>query len=60
MISLGMQGEEHHCREDQGIECMIFWEIPALNRNNQQIEMRVLLKYTVATDAHDWAPSDRR
>jgi hypothetical protein len=42
---------EHHCREEQGI--LGFWGIPALNRTNQPIEMRVLtnLKDTVATDA---------
>jgi hypothetical protein len=51
MICSDIQGEEHHCREEQGI--VGFLGNPALNRNNQPIEMRVLtnLKDTVATDA---------
>jgi hypothetical protein len=51
MISVDIQGEEHHCREEQDI-VGFFWN-PALNRNNQPIEMNVLtnLKDTVATDA---------
>jgi hypothetical protein len=51
MICIDIQGEEHHCREEQGN--VGFGGIPALNRNNQPIEMRVLanLKDTVGTDA---------
>jgi hypothetical protein len=50
MICIDTQGEEHHCREEQGMD---FWGIPALKRNNLPIEMRVLtnLKDTVASDA---------
>jgi hypothetical protein len=47
MICIDIQGEEHHCREEQGI--VGFLGNPALN---QPIEMRILtnLKDTVAPD----------
>jgi hypothetical protein len=57
-----VQGDEHHCREVQGIVGFL-GNIPALNRNNQPVEMRVLtnLKDTVALYGHlDWADSDLR
>jgi hypothetical protein len=48
MISIDIQGEEHQRREEQGI--VGFLANPALTRNNQPIEMRVLtnLNDTVA------------
>jgi hypothetical protein len=40
MICIDIQGEEHHCQEEQGI----LGEIPS-KQNNQPIEMRILLPW---------------